>query len=164
MDRQFLAVTVASVLLLAGGIGAGIYLDSTGTFDQRDEAAPAVTYFGGGNATCLPADTDSPMVSINNDSEGSYLSIEGAIPVDRTRARVTNATFERLDRTTYELTYTTAPRTLDCPAGRAPAVDAQTAIQVPHPGPELFGVELRYPDGTEYRIRKTGDGATVEEI
>jgi len=164
MDRQFLAVTAASVLLLVGGIGAGIYLDSTGTFDQRAEAVPAVTYFEGGNATCLPADTDAPMVTINNDTEGSYVSIEGAIPVDRTRARVTNATLEQLDRTTYELTYTTAPRTLDCPEGRAPAVDAQTAVQVPHPGPELFGVELLYPDGTEYRIRKPGGDPSVEEI
>ncbi|PSQ53925.1 hypothetical protein BRD20_01185 [Halobacteriales archaeon SW_8_65_20] len=163
MDRQFLAVTVVSVLLLVGGIGAGVYLDSTGAFDQRSEVTPAVTYFDGGNATCLPASTEPPSVTVNNDSEGSYLTVEGAIPVSGSRARITNATLDRLDRTTYELSYDTAPRSLDCPAGRAPAVDAQTTVQVPHPGPALFGVELLYPDGTTYRIRKTGDGATIEE-
>ncbi|MDZ7746294.1 MAG: hypothetical protein U5K28_07205 [Halobacteriales archaeon] len=164
MDRQFLAVTTASVLLLVGGIGAGIYLDSTGTFDQRPEVAPAVTYFDGGNATCLPVSTEPPEIAINNDSEGSYLTIEGAVPVSGSRARLTNATLDQLDRTTYELSYRTTPRSLSCPAGREPAVQAQTTIQVPHPGPELFGVELLYPDGSEYRIRKTGDGATIEEI
>lgn len=162
MDRTFLAVTAASVVLLAAGIAGGAYLTGSGLFDQQPRVDPAVTTFDAADPVCVTDPDTTPVVDIGNTTRGSFLVIRANLSVAGPDTTIENATLAGAGLANYTLTY--VPGTegdASCPDGEQAVVRTQTSFQVPHPGGEPFGVTVRYDDETLFRLRNTPNGLQV---
>lgn len=164
MDRRFLAAVVASVALLAAGIGAGIYLGGTGSFDERQRVDPAVTSFSAGNVTCTDAASTAPTVDVGNTTKGSFLVVRTNVTLPDASTRLTNATLAERGLANYTLTLEDEQSDGDqirCPSGESPVSSAQVVLQLPHPGDEPFGVTTVYRGETLFRVRNGPAGFEV---
>ncbi|WP_255150608.1 hypothetical protein [Halorarius halobius] len=161
MDRTFLLTVAAALLLLAGGVGAGVYLGGTGAFDQRPRVEPAVTGFSTGNASCVGTATVAPRVQVDNTTRGSFLILRANLTLADDRVP-TNATIEEAGLANYTLRVTDeAGAVTACPDGRTAVAPVQVFFQVPHPGAEPFGVTVRYRESTLFRLRNGPEGLRV---
>jgi hypothetical protein len=159
MDRAFLATVVASVVLLAGGAAAGLYLGGSGAFDDRPRVTPQVTQFDAGNVTCASDPATDPRVTPGNTTRGSFVVVRTNLTVDGTRP--VNASLARAGLANYTLTYETVPDATACPAGETAVVRTLVSFQVPHRGGEPFGATARYGDRTAFTVRNGPEGLTV---
>lgn len=166
MDRTFLATVVAAVLLVAGGIGAGVYLSGTGAFDQRFRVDPAVTQFHASNATCV-ADPDGNLtVSKAVADNSTYLSFTRNVTVPSDDNTVANASLARVGLANYTLSMQSVVTGRDgegCPAGTTPVVEVTGTVQVPHSREEPYRVTVVYDDEVIAVVRNQPSGVTVED-
>lgn len=162
MDRTFLAVTAATVLLLAGGAAAGLLLTDTGVFDQQPRVDAAVTSFSAGNATCVSAPATEPRVTIGeNTTRGAFLIIRTNVTVGSPESRIENATLDETGLANYTLTYETVPGEESCPDGETAVLPTQTVFQLPHRSDEPFGVTVLNGDEALFRLRNDPNGLRV---
>lgn len=147
MDRTFLATVLAAVVLLAGGVAAGLYLSGTGAFDEPQRVDARVTGFFGGNATCVAEPDTSPDVTVGNTSKGSFLILEVNVTA-RDGRLPNNVSLVEMDLASYVLRYARGVSAPDCPAGETAVRSTRVDFQVPHPGAEPFGVTVRYANET----------------
>lgn len=161
MDRTFLAVSLASVVLLVGGVAAGALLGGTGAFDQRPRVEPAVTSFSADDAVCVTDANTTTRVSVGNNTRGSFLTVRTNVTVASAGTSVDGATLTQAGLANYTLTYESSPGGEACADGEQAVVFTQTTVGVPHPGGEPFGVTARYDDRTLFRLRNTPNGLRV---
>lgn len=161
MDRTFLAVSVASVVLLVAGIAAGVLLGGTGAFDERPRVEPAVTGFSADDAVCVADANTTTRVSVGNNTRGTFLTIRTNVTVGGTGTSIDDATLTEAGLANYTLTYESSGGGTACPDGERAVVFTETSVGVPHPGGEPFGVTARYDDRTLFRLRNTPNGLRV---
>jgi hypothetical protein len=164
MDRMFLVISVASVVLLLGGIAAGALLGGTGAFDQRPRVEPAVTSFSADGATCVADADTTARVSVGNNTRGSFLTVRANVTVTGAEGRVGDATLAEDGLANYTLTYETSAAGARCPDDEQAVVFTQATVGVPHPGGEPFGITARTDDRRLFHLRNTPNGLRVLDI
>lgn len=163
MDRTFLAVSLASVVLLVGGVAAGVFLGGTGVFDQRPRVDPAVTSFSAEDPVCVADPNTTVRVSVGNNTRGSFLTIRTNVTVATAGTGIDGATLTETGLANYSLAYEAAGRGDPCARGERAVVFTQTTVGVPHPGGEPYGITARLENRTLFRVRNTPDGLRVRE-
>lgn len=162
MDRTFLATVVATVVLLAAGIGVGVYLGDTGAFDDRPRVDPAVTGVFPRGVACVADPTANATVNAGNTTRGSFLTLTVELPLDEGTAPPTNATLDESGLANYTLALESGSgEQPTCDAGESPVATVRVDFQVPHPGEEPFGVTVTYRDAALFRIRNDPQGLRV---
>jgi hypothetical protein len=165
MDRPFLATVVAAVLLLAAGVGAGVYLGGTGAFDERPRVDPALTGFTAAAASCVADPVGNTTISLATQGEDSFLTIERNVTVPDTGHGL-DAAFERTSLANYTLTVTpidTDKPARECEDGAVPRAEFVATIQVPHAGNESYRVSVVAGDRRVATIRNEPGGLSVRE-
>lgn len=166
MDRTFAATAVAALLLVAGGVGAGLLLSGTGAFDEPFRVDPALTQFSAGNATCVADAGPNSTVRSSVADDSTYLTVDRNVSVRGPGAAVANASFERVGLANYTLALETAggDRRGDCVAGRAAVVPVRATVQVPHSADEPFRVTVVRDDEPVLVVRNGPNALTTEEV
>ncbi|MFC7177233.1 hypothetical protein [Halosegnis marinus] len=162
MDRTFLAVSAATVVLLAGGVAAGVFLTDTGVFDDQPRVDAAVTGFSGGNATCVDEPATEPRVTVGeNTTRGAFLILRANVTVGSPDTRIENATLRETGLANYTLTYETTGGGGACPSGETAVAYTQTVFQLPQRSDAPFGVTVLRGDETLFRLRNGPNGLRV---
>lgn len=166
MDRPFLGTMVAAVLLLAAGVGAGVYLGGTGVFDERPRVEPALTGFTASGAACVDDPVANTTVDVATQEDDSFLTISRNVTVPDTGHGL-NASFERASLANYTLTI--APVATDKPArecedGAVPQAEFIATVQVPHSGNESYAITVVGDGRRLTTIRNRPSGLDVREL
>jgi len=162
MDRTFLAVSLATAVLLVAGVGAGVFLGGSGLFDRQPRVDATVTNFTSDPAVCVDDPNTIPDVDIGNTTRGSFLIVRTNVTVAGPDVEITDATLSETGLANYTLTYETTAGDGDaCPDGERAVVRTQTVFQLPHPGGEPFGVTVLLDDERLFRLRNTPEGFEV---
>lgn len=166
MDRTFAATVVAALLLVAGGVGAGLLLSGTGAFDEPLRVDPALTQFSAGNATCAadPAFNTTAQLTVQDDS--TYLSVDRNVTVPGPGYTLGDASFERVGLANYTLSMESVRvgGQGSCPDGTTPVVPVRASVQVPHSEGEPFRVTVVRDGEAVAVLRNDPEGLSVEEV
>lgn len=163
MDRTFLAVSLATGVLLVAGVTAGVFLGGSGLFDRQPRVDATVTNFTSQPAVCVAEPNTTPKVDVGNTTRGSFLIVRTNLTVAGSDAGVADATLTETGLANYTLTYeATAGDGGACPDGDRAVVRTQTVFQLPHPGREPFGVTVLFEDERLFRLRNTPEGFEVQ--
>lgn len=162
MDRTFLAVSLATAVLLVAGVGAGVFLGGSGLFDRQPRVDATVTNFTSDPALCVAEPDTTPDVDLGNTTRGSFLIVRTNVTVAGPGVEITDATLSETGLANYTLRYEpTAGNGDECPDGERAVVRTQTVFQVPHPGGEPFGVTVLLDEEQLFRLRNTPEGFEV---
>jgi len=162
MDRTFLAVSLATGVLLLAGVGAGVFLSGSGLFDRQPRVDASVTNVTSDRAVCVADPDTAPGVDIGNTTRGSFLIIRTNVTVAEPGVGIENATLTETGLANYTLTYEPSAGDGDaCPDGEHAVVRTQTVFQLPHRGGEPFGVTVLLDDERLFRLRNTPEGFEV---
>jgi hypothetical protein len=162
MDRTFIAVSLATAVLLVVGVAVGVFLGGSGLFDRQPRVDAAVTNFTSDPASCVADPDTDPTVDVGNTTRGSFLIVRTNVSVGGPNVAIETATLTETGLANYTLTYeSTAGDGEACPDGERAVVRTQTVFQVPHLGGEPFGVTVLLDDERLFRLRNTSGGFEV---